>query len=251
MDLRLSGKTALVTGSGQGIGLAIAHVLHQEGCNVALNARRVEGINATANQWRERVSTHAADVTQQLACRDLVKGVIERWGRLDILVCNVGSGASVPPGQEDPDEWQRLMDLNFFATTNMLEAARERLKLRRGVVLCISSICGAEILGAPVTYSAAKAALNQYVRGMSRPLAQDGMRINAIAPGNILTENGTWEHKLRQDPEGVQRMLHREVALQRLGQPHEIADFAAFLVSPRAAFATGSVFTVDGGQVRS
>jgi 3-oxoacyl-[acyl-carrier protein] reductase len=251
MDLELTGKTALITGSGQGIGLAIAKLLHQEGCNVALNARHEEEIAATARNWGERVSYHVRDVTQAEECRHLVDKVVERWGRLDILVCNVGSGASVPPGQETPEEWQRVINLNLFATTNMVEAARVFLKQSRGSVLCISSICGLETLGAPLTYSAAKAALNSYVKGMARPLSVDGVRINAIAPGNILAVGGTWERKLKENPIAVEKMLEREVALKRLGKPEEIANFAAFLVSSRASFATGTVFVVDGGQMRS
>ena len=251
MDLGLTGKTALITGSGRGIGLAIAKVLHQEGCNIALNASHKEAIAATAKSWVDRVSYHMADVTQPKECRHLVAQVTERWKKLDILVCNVGSGASVPPGEETPAEWQRLIDLNLFATTNMVEAARVFLQQSRGSVLCISSICGLETLGAPLTYSVAKAALNSYVKGMARPLAADGVRINAIAPGNILAIGGTWERKLKENPVAVKTMLEREVALKRLGQPEEIANFAAFLVSSRASFATGAVFVVDGGQVRS
>ena len=162
MELELAGKTALVTGSGRGIGLAIAKGLHQEGCNVALNASHQEAITATAKSWVERVSYHMADVTQPEECRNLVAQVIEQWEKLDILVCNVGSGASVPPGQETPGEWQRIINLNLFATTNMVEAARVFLQQSRGSVLCISSICGLETLGAPLTYSAAKAALYQF-----------------------------------------------------------------------------------------
>lgn len=173
------------------------------------------------------------------------------FGKIDILVCNVGSGRSVPPGRENPSEWRRMLDLNFMSATNMVEAATESLARTRGTVLCVSSICGIEAVGAPVTYSAAKAALNAYVRGMARPLGHRGIRINAIAPGNLVFEGSVWERKLKEDPVAVEQMLQREVALRRLGQAGEIADFALFLVSPRSAFATGAVFVIDGGQTRS
>ncbi len=251
MDLELQGKTALVTGSGRGIGLAIAQALASEGCNIALNARTAETLGTAARTFAEPVSTHLADVSQPAKCQALIEEVIRRWNRLDILVCNVGSGASVPPGQETSGEWQRMLGLNLLATTNMVAVARNVLQQSQGVVLCISSICGQEILGAPLTYSAAKAALNQYVRGMARPLATDNVRINAIAPGNILTPGGVWDRKGQADPTALHALLEREVALQRLGQPEEIADLATFLVSKRASFITGSIYVADGGQVHA
>ncbi|MEM7065949.1 MAG: SDR family NAD(P)-dependent oxidoreductase [Cyanobacteria bacterium P01_B01_bin.77] len=248
MELELKGKTALVTGSGRGIGLAIAWALHSEGCNIALNSRSKPSLQAISSDWGERTSIHVADVTQPDACRKLVHSVVDRWGGLDILVCNVGSGASVPPGQETSNEWQRVFDLNLFSTTNMVEVARSVLQ-PNGVILCVSSICGLETLGAPVTYSAAKAALNHYVSGIARPLAKDGIRIVAIAPGNILTEDGVWQRKLKENKTAVEDMLTTEVALKRLGKPEEVADVARFLVSDRASFITGTVIVVDGGQV--
>jgi 3-oxoacyl-[acyl-carrier protein] reductase len=118
-------------------------------------------------------------------------------------------------------------------------------------IVCVSSICGLAALGAPVTYSAAKAALNATVRGLARPLAQKGIRINAVAPGNILFEGGTWARKLAENKAGVEDMLAREVPLRRLGKPDEIADVVGFLASPRAAFITGTVIVADGGQLRA
>jgi 3-oxoacyl-[acyl-carrier protein] reductase len=117
-------------------------------------------------------------------------------------------------------------------------------------VLCISSICGVQALGCPLGYAAAKAALNSFVQNAARPLAKHGIRVNALAPGNIIFPGSVWEEKSKHSPQAVAEMLQREVALNRLGQAEEVADFAAFLVSPRANFATGAVFVLDGGQIR-
>jgi 3-oxoacyl-[acyl-carrier protein] reductase len=105
-------------------------------------------------------------------------------------------------------------------------------------------------LGAPVGYSVAKAALNAAVKSLARPLAAEGLRINAIAPGNILFPGGTWDRKLADDRAGVEAMLGREVALARLGSPGEIAALVVFLASPLASFITGSIHVADGGQLR-
>ena len=105
--------------------------------------------------------------------------------------------------------------------------------------------------GAPVTYSAAKAALHAYVRGIARPLGKLGIRINAIAPGNILFEGSVWSRKLQENSAAVESMLERDVALARLGTPRDVAELVAYLVSPRSGFASGAVWTLDGGQVHS
>lgn len=253
MKLDLNDRVALVTGASRGIGLAIATTLAAEGAKVALAARGAEALGAARTIVGGISSVHVADVTDPAAAKALVEGVEKQWGRLDILVCNVGSGASVPPGKETAVEWSRVMDLNLFAATNMIEAARPLMARGSGdrAIACISSIAGMAALGAPVTYHAAKAALNATVRGLARPLALEGIRINAVAPGNILSADGTWARKLAENSAAVEEMLVRDVALRRLGKPEEIADLVAFLVSPRAAFITGSVTVADGGQLRS
>ena len=176
---------------------------------------------------------------------------MHQWGKIDVLVCNVGSGSSVKPGDENLEEWKKNFDKNFFATTNMIESASDSLAITRGSIVCISSIAGIEIIGAPLTYSAAKSALNLYVRGISRPLAKRGIRINAVAPGNILFKGSVWDKQLSENEFSVTDMLKNKVALGRLGLPEEIANFVIFLASNLASFATGTVYVVDGGQLQS
>jgi NAD(P)-dependent dehydrogenase (short-subunit alcohol dehydrogenase family) len=251
MAPELAGKTALVTGSSRGIGRAIAALLYACGCRVALNARHFDCLTAAAATLPGS-SPIAGDVTDPVdACR-VVAEAVAVLGKLDILVCNVGSGRSVSPGTETPNEWQRVFSQNLWSTTNMVEAARGALAASSGAIICVSSICGLEVVpGAPVTYSAAKAALHAYVRGIARPLGQQGIRINAVAPGNILTEDSVWARRMTEHPADVQRMLDSEVALARLGMPQEVAELVAFLASSRAGFATGGIWRLDGGQVRS
>jgi 3-oxoacyl-[acyl-carrier protein] reductase len=253
MKLDIEGRVALVVGASRGIGLAIAGALAAEGARVAIAARGLDGIESAAGRIGRDTSFHVADVTDPAAALSLANEVEKQYGQIDILVCNVGSGASVPPGKETAAEWSRVMDVNLFAATNTIEAARPVMARGSGdrAIVCVSSICGLAALGAPVTYSAAKAALNATVRGLARPLALEGIRINAVAPGNILSPDGTWARKIAEDKTAVDEMLVREVPLRRLGQPEEVADIVAFLSSPRAAFITGTVIVADGGQLRA
>ena len=251
MQLNLSGKVALVTGSSKGIGWAIVQTLHAEGCRVALNARNSVDLGVATAQLSGAIGI-AGDVTQPAEARQIVAEVLSTFGRLDILVCNVGSGRSVPLGNETPEEWQRMFALNLWSATNCVGAARDTLAASKGVIVCISSICGLEVIpGAPVTYSAAKAALHAYVRGIARPLGKQGVRINAVAPGNILFDGSVWSLKMAEDPHAVQAMLQKDVALRCLGTPADVASLVAYLASPCSKFVSGGVWTLDGGQVHS
>ena len=253
MQLQLRGKSVLVTGSSRGIGRAIAETFLAEGAEVAFNGRNADELaRVVATQAGGRAIATDGDVSKPEHARGVIERVLGAFGKLDVLVCNVGNGRSVPPGTETLDEWQRVFALNLWSATNMIEAGRQALVANQGVVVCISSICGQEVVpGAPLTYSAAKAALNAYVRGIARPLGKAGVRINAIAPGNILFEDSVWHRKLNEDAAAVEQMLERDVALAKLGTPQDVANLAVWLASPAASFCTGCIFVADGGQAHS
>lgn len=248
MELELSGKVALVTGSSRGIGRGIAQALHDEGCQVILNGRNLETLSQSARALGGHYVVGDVCIPEQAS--QVVDAARKLNGKIDIVVTNVGSGASVPSGTESSEEWSRMLNLNLESAVNTISFAREALAQSKGAALCVSSICGLSALGAPIAYSAAKAALNSYVRGISAVLAQDGVRIVGLAPGNVLFPGSTWERKLKADAVAVQRMLDTNVPMRRLGSVQEIANVAAFLCSPKASFMTGTVVTVDGGQIK-
>jgi 3-oxoacyl-[acyl-carrier protein] reductase len=248
MLLNLTGKSALITGSSRGIGLAIAQALHAEGCRVALNSRNADDLIKAASQLKGSFPI-AGDVTKFKEALGVVNEATQLLGGLDILVCCVGGGHSVAPGHESPSEWNNMFALNLWSATNVIESSVAALELSKGAILCISSICGLEVIpGAPLTYSSAKAALNSYVKGIAKPFGKKGIRINAIAPGNIFFEGSVWAKKMVEDEDNVRLMLNKAVPLNRFGAPEDVGNLAAFLVSEKASFATGGIWTLDGGQ---
>lgn len=250
MDLDLNNKVALVTGSSAGIGLAIARELAQEGCKVVLNGRN-EGALLEAKQSIPGSQVVVADLTNDADCHKLIEETLGFFGRLELLVTNVGSGASVSPGKENRQEWDRLLELNLHSATQVIRAAYDHLAKTQGSILCISSICGHEALGCPIAYAGAKAALNAFVSNFARFSGKDNVRINALLPGNILFPGSVWERKLNENKEQVEEMLAREVPLKKLGTAQDVSKMAAFLLSPMASFVTGSRVIVDGGQTRT
>jgi 3-oxoacyl-[acyl-carrier protein] reductase len=253
MRLDLDKTRVLVTGASRGIGLAIAEAFVAEGAAVAIVARGKEDLAAAKKLLKGgRTVSIAADMTVH---DEVVRAVAEAeaaLGPLEVIVANLGSGASLPGLAVPRAEWERVMALNFFGASSLASVTAERLAERgRGSLVFVSSIAGLEALGAPAPYAAAKAALQSLVKSYSRLLGGKGIRVNAVAPGNILFPGGTWDRKLQEDPDSVDAMLRRDVPLGRLGKPHEIAAVVAFLASPRASYITGATIVVDGGQTRA
>ena len=251
MDLNLKGKKVFVSGSSRGIGLVIAKKFIDEGAHVVINSRNEDDLRVLEMALKN-CSGVAGDVSNPEDALKVISEGATILGGVDIVICNVGSGTSVKPGAETFKEWQRVFGVNFFSTTNLVEASVRFLEKSKGCFVCISSICGLEsIPGAPITYSVAKSALNTYVKSMSVPLASKGIRINSIAPGNINFDGSVWATKLVQEPELVEEILEKNVPLRKLGSPNDVAYMALWLASDIANFVTGAIFTTDGGQTRS
>lgn len=249
----LKDKRVLVTGSTKGIGLQIAKSFYEKDCYIAINGRGKEATKEIVKSFNsKRVIGCPGDLTNIGDSKEVLDLFIKEFGGLDILVCNVGSGKSVSPGEEDFEEWQRMLSINLLSATTIINLSKDYLINSKGVIVCVSSICGSEVIpGAPVAYSASKAALNSFVKSSSRPLGNKGVRINAIAPGNIMFKDSVWDIKQKDNPERVKNMLVEEVPLKDFGYTRDVADLAMFLSSSSASNITGQVIVTDGGQTRS
>jgi len=252
MNLQLSGKKVLVTGSSQGIGATIAVGFLDEGADVAIVSRGKEKLVALANELQSkygfnRIIHTTCDCSKAEALEILRSFIISEWGQLDIVVANVGNGKSVPEAIPSNEEWLRTWNSNFESALQTSRVFVPELKKSKGNLLFISSITALEAIGAPVDYSTAKTAVIALAKNISRKLAQD-VRVNVLAPGNINFPGSSWDEKIKSDPERIKNLIENTVPMKRFGTPDEIANAAVFLCSEKASFITGSVLVIDGGQ---
>jgi len=257
MELNLSNKIALVSGSGRGIGKAVAEMLIEEGCIVFLNDLEEDVLQKTVEEFRNRTfSDNIHSICSNLVKTENIKSALNKifdmTGRsVDIAVANIGTGKSITGWDVEDAEWERMFNMNFFGAARLCrESLRVMGQKGDGSIVCIASIAGVESIPAPVTYSAAKAALLSFVKNTADIAARFGVRLNAVSPGNVMFEGSTWDNKLKENPADVMDYINKTVPLKGFADARDIAKMVAFLASDAAQFITGSNFIVDGGQVR-
>ncbi len=246
MDLGLKGKKAIVTGGTRGIGRAIADLLVEEGCDVAVCARTADQVAAATTAFETRgvkAKGEAFDVADADALAAFVDRMADQLGGLDIFVANI-SGAMA--GGNDPASWRKAVEVDILSTVRGCEAAVPHLERSgAGAVVVIGTVSAVEISGPRRPYSAVKAALIPYVKNLARDLAGKNVRANLVSPGTIYFEGGVWNIVEKSMPDFFKTALARN-PMGRMGAPAEVANAAVFLASPRASFITGANLICDG-----
>lgn len=246
--MQLKGKTAVVTGSGRGLGKAIALKLAQMGANIVLNdIPASDAIESTAEEFREAgygVLVTKGDVRSESDVKDMVGKAVEAFGRVDILVNNAGITKDKPMAMMSEQDWDDVLDINlkgaFFCTKTV---SKIMIKQRSGKIINIASVAG--VMGNPgqANYSASKAGLIGLTKSTAKELASRGITCNAVAPGII-------QSKMTDVlPEKVKENYLNNIPLGRFGTPDDVADVIGFLASDDSNYVTGQVINIDGGLV--
>ena len=254
MDLELTDRVAMITGGSRGLGKASALALAAEGCRVSTMARGAEDLKTAGGEIGARgveTLTLQGDAGKKEDTERFFAETLARFGRVDILVNNIGG--SNPGGNIDDDDetWRRAFEINFFSAVALTRLALPGMKKRGwGRIINISSIFGREC-GGNATYMSSKAAMIALTKQLARSVTDDAITINSIAPGSIMFEGGSWWKRRREDPEKIDAFIRAEIPYGRMGRPEEIGSVVAFLASAPASLINGVCLNVDGGQSRS
>lgn len=254
MDLGLKGKVAIVTGASRGIGRSIALGLAAEGVRLGICARNARTLEQTADEIHELgVDVYAmpVDATNGPALEGFVEAVARHFGQIDILVNNVGGGGTDTFEKTTDADWTGALDLTLWPAIRASRAVVPHMERRGGgAIVMISSIYGRES-GGRTAYNVVKSAENALSKSMALQLAPKGIRVNTVAPGSVLHPGGSWERRVREQPEAMAAFVKSDMPLGRFGRPEEVANAVTFLVSDAASLVVGACLNVDGGQSRS
>jgi 3-oxoacyl-[acyl-carrier protein] reductase len=254
MDLGLKDKVVVITGASRGIGKAIALGFAAEGARMSICARTPETLQNAADEIKAygvEVFARPADITKSSHVEAFVKETLDRYGRIDVLVNNVGGSRWTPVLEISDEEWHEIVDMNLVCAVRMSRAVIPTMQSQeKGVIIMISSIWGREA-GGHITYNAGKAAMISMSKSLARDLLKYGIRVNSVAPGSIIFPGGGWDRRQKADPEGIAEFIKRDMPSGRFGRPEEIANVVVFLASDRASLVAGACINVDGCQSRS
>jgi len=244
--MRLSGKTALISGGSRGIGRACVAAMAAEGATVAFlyhrNQQAAESLVAELAAKGHTVEAHQADVRDAARAAHIVDDLFERWEHLDILVNSAGIVMDGLLGAMTPEQWRDVIDTNLGGTYNYCKAVTQPMMMQRhGSIVNLSSTASEFASRGQVNYAASKGGIDGLTRCLAKELAPRKVRVNAVAPGMIETDMSEAVRSLAGD------QVKKAIPLKRIGQPEEVARVVVFLASDEASYITGQVIRVDGG----
>lgn len=248
MSLLLEGKRAFVSGGTRGIGAAICEVFAREGADVAFNYNSrddlAEQVKEKIKSFGRRAEAFKISVTDRVGLKKLTRELVEKWGGIDALVNNAAINKADNFATTTDLSWDSIIDTNvnsLFAVTKPIY--KQMIRQKSGKILNITSIGAISALPTSVHYATSKAAMIGFTKCLSREAANFNVTVNAIAAGIFDTDLGNTL------PERLLQVHEDWVSLKRLGEPRELAEFAAFMVSDRNSYMNGEIVTVDGGTV--
>ncbi|EOD00561.1 3-oxoacyl-[acyl-carrier-protein] reductase [Caldisalinibacter kiritimatiensis] len=245
MDLK--GKVALITGGSRGIGKAIAIKLASLGADIIINyvssEQRAKDVVKEIESVGRKGLAVKADVSKMEEAKNLIDAAIKEFGKIDILVNNAGITKDNLLMRMSEEEWDAVLNINLKGTFNVTKSIiRKMIKQKNGSIINISSVVGLTGNAGQCNYSASKAGIVGFTKSLAKEVGKKNIRVNAIAPGFIQTD---MTDKL---PDKIKEEYIKNIPLNKLGEPDDIANMVAFLASDLSKYITGQVLTVDGGM---
>ena len=239
-------KVIFITGSSSGIGFELAKKFLDLGFEIAINSNNIRNLKK-ASKFLNNCKYFLGDVTSIKSLKKIFFQIKREYKKIDFLICNYGNSNF----NNNHLDFEYAFKKNFFTTVNTIHYSLPILKENKSKIICISSVCGIEIIkNAPLGYSIAKSAVNNYVKGISNILAEKGISINAIAPGNVMFKGSLWEKKIKNNLKRTKKYIKENVPINKFASIEDIFGVVRILLLQESNFITGCTYIVDGGQTK-